>query len=175
MDFITGHINWIVLAIAIAVFASRGLWLPWQDKSKFADAAVKHAPKTQCVALAAIGYGLVGLDGTAAGWFATGRAWILDSITSGASWALGGVGVLAIGVFGALIWVDYIVPGGLEPNQGKPVAHMIMWVNSLLLYPLLNLALGSVSLVTLAAVFAIGWFINVKFRTKKQSPAAVPR
>lgn len=175
MDFITGHINWIVLAIAVAVFASRGLWLPWQDKDSFVKAAVKHAPKTQCVALAAIGYGLVGLDGTAADWFTTGRAWILDSITSGASWALGGVGVLAIGVFGALIWVDYIVPGGLEPNQGKPVAHMIMWVSSLLLYPLLNLALGSVSLVTLTAVFFIGWFINVKFRAKKAPAAAASR
>lgn len=171
IDFITGHINWIVLAIAIAVFASRGLWLPWQDSGSFVSATVKHSPKLQCMALIVIGYGLASLPGTVGAWLADGRSWILDAITDGASWAMGGIGVLAAAVFGVIILADYIVPGGLEP--GKPVIHMIMWAVSLLLYPLLTLALGSISLLSLLFVFLIMWFINVKFRrgSKKKTPA----
>jgi hypothetical protein len=168
--FITQHINWIVLAIALAVFASRGLWLPWTDTAPFLSATVKHSPKIQCLALIVIGYGISSIPGTVAGWFATGRAWLLDAITDGASWALGGIGVLAVAVFGVIVLADYIVPGGIEP--GKPLVHMIMWVLSLLVYPLLTLALGSISLWSLALVFLAMWFINVKLRKGSRQPAA---
>lgn len=170
IDFITRNINWIVLAFAAAVFASRGLWLPWQDTEPFLKATVKHSPKIQCLSLVAIGWGLSSVPGTVAGWFAEGRAWLLDAITNGASWALGAVGVLAVAVFGVIILADYIVPGGLEP--GKPVIHMIMWIDSILVFALLQLALGSISLTSLVAVFFIMWFINVKFRGSKKRTAA---
>lgn len=173
MDIVTGHINTLVLGIALAVFIARGLYLPWTDKGSFVQAAVKHNPKVQCIALAAIGYGLVGLiDGTIADWITTGRAWLINAMTGGAEWALGGVGVLAIAVAAALIWFDYVVPGGLEPNEGKPIGHMVMWLNSLLLYPMLVLVLGSISLISFMIIFAAMWFINLKFRGKKRAPAA---
>ena len=158
--------------IAAAVFASRGLWLPWQDKESFLKATVKHSPKIQCLALIAIGWGLSAIPGTVAGWFADGRAWLLDAITSSASWALGPIGVLAVAVFGVIILADYIVPGGLEPD--KPVVHMVMWVASLLVFPLLQLALGSISLTSLIVIFFVMWFINVKFRGKKRTGTAAP-
>jgi len=170
MDIITGHIDLIVLSIAIAVFIARGLYLPWTDKGSFIQAAVKHNPKTQCIALAAVGYGLVGIiDGALAGWIATGRAWLIDAMTNSADWALGGVGVLAVAFAAALIWFDYVVPGGLEPDQGKPMGHMVMWLDSLLLYPMLVLVLGSISLISFLMIFAAMWFINVKLRGKKRS------
>lgn len=172
IDFITGHINWIVLALATAIFASRGLWLPWQDKEPFLKATVKHSPKIQCLALVAIGWGLSSTPGTVAGWFADGRAWLLEAITSGASWALGGIGVLAAGVFGVIILADYIVPGGLEPD--KPIIHMVMWIDSLLVFALLQLVLGSITLTSLIVIFFVMWFINVKFRSKKRTGAAAP-
>lgn len=166
--FITEYFNWIVLAVAIAVFASRGLWLPWQDDGSFLKATVKHSPKVQCGALILIGYGLASIPGAVAGWFADGRAWLLDQIITGADWAFGGgVGVLAAAVFGLIVIADYIVPGGLEPK--KPLFHMLMWIISFLVHPLLTLALGSVSLIGLVAVFLIMWFINVKFRRGKKT------
>lgn len=171
IEFITGHINWIVLAIAAAIFASRGLWLPWQDTDPFLKATVKHSPKIQCLALVAIGWGLSSIPGTVAGWFTDGRAWLLEAITNGASWALGGIGVLAVAVFGVIILADYIVPGGLEP--GKPIIHMVMWLDSLLVFALLQLVLGSISLTSLVVIFLIMWFINVKFRGKKRTAAPV--
>lgn len=174
MDIVTRHLNTIVLGIALAVFIARGLFLPWTDKGSFVQAAVKHNPKVQCVALAAIGYGLVGIiDGTIAGWITTGRAWLIDAMTDGAEWALGGVGVLAVATAAALIWFDYVVPGGLEPDQGKPIGHMVMWLLSLLLYPMLVLVLGSISLISFMIIFAAMWFINVKFRGKKRTAAPV--
>jgi hypothetical protein len=173
MDIITGHIDLLVLSIALAVFIARGLYLPWTDKGSFVQAAVRHNPKVQCIALAAVGYGLVGIiNGTVADWIATGRAWLIDAMTNGADWALGAVGALAVAVAAALIWFDYVVPGGLEPDQGKPMGHMVMWLNSLLLYPMLVLVLGSISLVSFLVIFAVMWFINVKFRGRKRAPAA---
>lgn len=175
MDIITGHINLLVLSIALAVFIARGLYLPWTDKGSFVQAAVRHNPKVQCIALAAVGYGLVGIiNGTVADWITTGRAWLIDAMTNGADWALGAVGALAVAFAAALIWFDYVVPGGLEPDQGKPIGHMVMWLNSLLLYPMLVLVLGSISLVSFLVIFAAMWFINVKFRGKKRAPAAAP-
>jgi len=171
MDTITGHIDGVVLSIAIAVFVVYGLVQPARDKASFVQATVKYAPKIQCLALTALGYGITGVSGTVAGWFATGREWILDRATDGANWALGGVGVLALAVAAVLLLADYIAPGGLEPNSGKPIGHLLMWVVALLVYPLLVLALGSMSLFSLVAVFVVMWFINVKFRKKKKSPA----
>lgn len=175
IDFITGQINWLVLAIAVGWFASIGIWSPWKDKGKFMDATLKYNPKWQCVLLAAIGYGLSGLGGTIAGWFTDGRTWILDTILGGAGWALGGsVGVVAVAVFGTYIWLDYLAPGGAEPEHGKQIAHMILWADSLMLYPLLNLLLGSLSLWTILFGYLAVWFFNVKFRGKKRAstPAA---
>lgn len=174
MDTVTGHLNWIVLAIALAIFIARGLFLPWQDSGTFMSATVKHNPKLQCIALAAIGYGLTGvIEGTLAGWISTGRTWLIDALTDGSSWALGSVGVLAVAATGTLIWFDYVVPGGLEPSQSKPVGHMVMWGLSLLLYPLMVLMLGSISLLSFLIIFAAMWLINTKFR--KKAPAAPVR
>lgn len=173
MDIVTGHLNWIVLAIAAAIFLARGLWLPLQDTDSFVRAAVKHNPKLQCLALAAIGYGLTGvIEGAVAGWIATGRTWLIDAVTDGSSWAFGTVGALAAAIAGVLIWFDYVVPGGLEPNQSKPVGHLLMWVVSLLLYPLMVLMLGSISLISFLIIFAAMWLINTKFRSKKTAPVA---
>lgn len=174
MDAITGHLNWIVLAIAAAIFLARGLWLPFQDTDTFVRATVKHNPKLQCLALAALGYGLTGvIEGTAAAWITTGRAWLIDALTGGGSWAFGTVGGLAVAIAGVLIWFDYIVPGGLEPSQSKPVGHMVMWVISLLLYPLMTLMLGSISLLSFLIIFAAMWLINTKFRSKKPAQATI--
>lgn len=172
MDTITRHIDWIVLAIALAIFIARGLFLPWQDTDGFVRAAVKHNPKLQCIALAAIGYGLTGIiEGAVAGWISSGRTWLINALTDSSSWALGSVGALAIAATGAIIWFDYIVPGGLEPNQSRPAGHMVMWVISLLLYPLMVLMLGSISLISFLIIFAAMWLINTKFRSKKSTPA----
>lgn len=172
MDIVTRYLNELVLSIALAVFIARGLYLPWTDKGSFVQAAVKHNPKVQCIALAAVGYGLTGIiGGTIAGWITSGRGWLIDAMTGGANWALGGVGVLAVTAAAALIWFDYVVPGGLEPDQGKPIGHMFMWLDSLLLYPMLVLVLGSISLVSFLIIFAAMWFINVKFRGRKRSGA----
>lgn len=174
MDIITGHLNWIVLAIAFAIFIARGLWLPWQDTDAFVRATVKHNPKLQCLALAALGYGLTGvIDGTAAEWITTGRTWLIDALTGGGSWAFGSVGALAVAAAIVLIWFDYVVPGGLEPSQSKAAGHMVMWAVSLLLYPLMVLMLGSISLLSFLIIFAAMWLINTKFRSKKPAQAAV--
>jgi hypothetical protein len=171
MDIVTGHIDRVVLAVAAAIFIVYGLIQPARDKANFVQATVKFAPKIQCIALTALGYGITGVSGTVAGWFTTGRAWLLDRATEGADWALGGVGVLALAVAALLLLADYIAPGGLEPNSGKPWGHLLMWLVALLVYPLLVLALGSMSLFSLVAIFVVMWFINVKFRKKKKSPA----
>lgn len=167
MDFITGHINLTVLGIAFAIFLVYGLIQPARDTSKFVPATVKYVPKLQCIALAAFGYGITGVTGTVADWFNDSRTWLLDQATTGAQWALGGVGVLALAVTSGLLLFDYLAPGGLEPNSGKPWGHLLMWLDSIVFYPLLQLALGSISLVSLVVVFAAVWFFNVKFRNKK--------
>jgi len=167
MDIITGHLNLTVLGIALAIFVVYGLILPWRDRGKFVHATLKYAPKVQCLALTAVGYGATSFTGTVADWFNDGRAWLLERVTEGANWALGGVGVLAVAVAAVFLLADYIAPGGLEPNSGKPSGHLLMWIVSVLVYPLLNIALGSISLFSLCTVFVAMWFINVKFRTKK--------
>jgi hypothetical protein len=171
MELITGHINGVVLAVAVAIFVVYGLVQPARDKASFVQATVKYAPKIQCLALMAIGYGLTGVSGSVAGWFKDGRDWLLDQATAGAEWALGGVGVLALAVASVVLVADYIAPGGLEPNSGKPIGHLVMWLVSLLVYPLLAIALGSLSLFSLGMIFAAMWFFNVKFRGKKRTPA----
>jgi hypothetical protein len=167
MDIITGKIDYVVLGVAAAIFLVYGIIQPLRDKKPFIPATIEYVPKVQCIALAALGYGITGIDGTVADWFNDSRTWLLDQATDGAKWALGGVGVLALAVVSGLLLFDYLAPGGLEPNSGKPWGHLLMWLDAVVFYPLLQLALGSISLVSLAVVFAAVWFFNVKFRKKK--------
>ena len=177
INFVTSNIGLALIIFASAFFLVHGIWHPWTDNGSFASATVKHHPKLQCVSLAIVGFGAVGTGaagtgGLIGGWIATARAWILDAATGSAEWAFGGIAAFAVIVAGVLIWIDYIVPEGLEPNGDKPAAHLVMWGVSLLLWPLMQLAFGVISPIWFL-VFYIGiWVINRKFRSKKAGPVA---
>lgn len=173
IDFITRHIDGLVLAVAFGIFAVYGLWLPWKDSGPFLKATVKFAPKVQCVLLAAIGYGLTGVGGVVAGALNTGRNWLFDAVLTSGGWALGTLGGIAVAVFCFFIWFDYLAPGGSEPDPNKPIAHLVIWADSLLLHPMLEFLTGStaISLWTIVLGYFAMWFINVKFRGgKKRTP-----
>lgn len=170
INFVTSNIGLALIIFASAFFLVHGIWHPWTDNGPFAAATVRHHPKLQCVALAIVGFGAVGTGGLIGGWIATARAWILDAATGSAEWAFGGIVAFAVIVAGVLIWIDYIVPEGLEPNGDKPTAHLVMWGVSLLLWPLMQLAFGVISPIWFL-VFYIGiWVINKKLRSKKAGP-----
>lgn len=173
IDFITGHITIAVLVLAIAVFAAQGLWHPWQDSGRFTDATVRHHPKLQCACLTIIGYGVVGTGGTVGAWIAEGRTWVIDAASDSAGWAFGSFAALAATVFGVIIWIDYMVPGGIEPDTEKPAAHLIMWGVSLMLWPLSQLAFGVVSPLWFVGMYLAMWIFNKKFRPGKPAAASV--
>jgi hypothetical protein len=166
INFVTGHINAAVLIIALALFLVHGLWHPWTDSGPFAAATVRHRPKLQCVCLAVIGFGLIGATGgTVNGWIAQGRDWILGAATDSAGWAFGGIAGIALAAAGVLIWIDYIVPEGMEPNGDKPAAHLAMWGVSLMLWPLMQIVFGAVSPIWFAVIYVAMWIFNSKFRS----------
>lgn len=171
INFVTDHIGIALIIFASAFFLVHGLWHPWTDNGPFVSATVRHHPKLQCVSLALIGYGAVGTGGVIGGWIDTARGWIMDAATSSAEWAFGGIAALAVIIASVLIWIDYIVPEGLEPNSDKPIAHLIMWGFSVLLWPMMQLAFGVISPVWFLVFYVGMWILNTKFRKK---PAAAP-
>lgn len=165
VNFVTDNIGLALIVFASAFFLVHGIWHPWTDSGPFASATVRHHPKLQCVSLAIVGFGAVGTGGLIGGWIATARSWILDAATSSAEWAFGGIAAFAVIVAGVLIWIDYIVPEGLEPNGDKPAAHLAMWGVSLLLWPLMQLAFGVISPVWFLVFYVGIWVINKKLRS----------
>lgn len=175
VNFVTGNIGTTLIIFASAFFLVHGIWHPWADKGSFAAATVKHRPKLQCVALAIIGFGLVGTGGVISDWIGQGRAWIIDAATDSAGWAFGGIAAFAIVIAAVLAWIDYIVPEGLEPNGDKPIEHLVMWGISLMLWPLMQLAFGVISPVWFLVFYVGIWIVNKKFRTTaKDTPTRTP-
>ncbi|WP_205327538.1 hypothetical protein [Glycomyces sp. YM15] len=149
--------------ICIVVFVKDGIVHPARMDGKFAQLSATTHPKCQYVmlAIASLFYGTTGKVGD---WLATLRGWLLDGFARGGEYLIGfGIGAA---VFAVLIWVwiDIIVPGGLEPS-GRAFDHFGMWVVSFMLFPMLSVVNPNISTTLFAVVFIGTWVFNKKHRS----------
>jgi hypothetical protein len=161
-NLISDHVSWIIVGFSIAVFLTYGVMLPLMGGSgSFTQKSLAHHPKLQyfALAIASVGLGTVGFIsralGDARGWINTASAEMTGSaIGSAIPWLLSGVVVL--------VWLNVILPEGLEPTPNGVFQHYFMWASSVTIYPLMVAVFGQVSWLLFAGLLVIMWVINKK-------------
>jgi hypothetical protein len=147
-------------ALAIGIWFMYGVLHPLLRGGNFASTSASIHPKLQYSALA-IASVAFGSSGHVGGWLATGREWITTGFSKGTEYAFGfSFAGLALAVL-IFVWIDFMVPGGLEPS-GRPIEHFGMWAVSLMLWPMLTTVSPTISTTIFTVVFIARWVWNKK-------------
>lgn len=147
-------------ALAVGFWFLYGVLHPLLRGGNFASTSASIHPKFQYTA-AAVASVAFGSSGHVGSWLATGREWINDGFNRGTEYMFGfGLAGLALAVL-IFLWIDFMVPGGLEPS-GRPIEHFGMWAVSFMLWAMLTTVSPTISTTIFTVVFIGRWVWNKK-------------
>lgn len=172
--FIDGTVSVSIALFGLAVFIVFGVAHPLMEQGgDYARKALGHRPKLQYGALAVFGIG-IGTIGAVTRWFDTAREWLADWSTDVTSWALGTGVPWLLALIIVLVWINVMMPDGLEPTPEGVIQHWFMVVSSVLIFPLALLTFNGIS-ITLCVILFVLMIIGNKRKSKSGATAGAGR
>lgn len=172
--FIDETVSVSIALFGLAVFIVFGVAFPLMETGgDYAQKALKHRPKLQYGSLAIFGIG-IGTIGAVTQWFDTARQWLSNWSTDFTSWALGTGAPWFLALVIVLVWINVMLPDGLEPTPEGVSQHWFMLASSVLVFPLALLTFNGIS-ITFCVILFVVMIIGNKRKSKRGAPAGAGR
>jgi len=164
IELIPDTFLYVAAVIGLIIWLKDGIIHPLRIGGNFLEVSAATNPKGQYGGLAVASI-TIGSSGHVGAWLATARTALNGWVSVGFNWAFGST--VAVGILLAVfiwVWIDIMVPGGMEP-KGRWWEHIGLWAISVSLWPTLHAVPPAISTNFFLLAFIGQWVYNKKFRS----------